>query len=245
VLVYDPPPRRTRVYELKISGHGKNALGTELMTKLLAQLAEADGKPLLLTGEGDAFSAGLNLKEVASLDADGMRAFLSLLQDLTDRLFDYPGPTVALVNGHAIAGGCVLALCCDYRVAANVPRAKIGLNELALGLQFPPRLLRLLGHQLTGPVLERVVLSAQLFDPQGALAAGLLDEVSADAEAVARARLEALAAIPADAYAAGKAALRAGLTVSDPAEERHFLESVVPAWITPELKTKLSAVLKR
>jgi enoyl-CoA hydratase/carnithine racemase len=233
------------VYELKISGPGKNALGSELMARLKEQLREAGGRPLLLTGEGDAFSAGLNLKEVASLDAASMGAFLSGLQTLTDQLFDYPGPSVAWINGHAIAGGCVLALCCDYRVAADVPKAKIGLNELALGLRFPPRLLRLLAHQLTTPVLERAVLSAQLFDPRGALAAGLVDEVSQDAQAVARARLEALARIPADAYAAGKAALRAGLTASDPEEERLFREGVVPAWVTPELKARIEAVLKR
>ncbi len=233
------------MYELKIAGPGKNALGSELMATLQGQLEKAGGRPLLLTGDGDAFSAGLNLKEVASLDADGMNTFLGGLQALTNMLFDYPGPTVALINGHAIAGGCVLALCCDYRVAANVPRAKIGLNELALGLRFPPQLLRLLAHQLTAPVLERVVLTAQLFDPQGALKAGLVDEVAEDAEGVAKARLEALAAIPADAYAAGKATLRGGLTTPNPEEERQFRDSVIPAWVSPELKAKIAAVLKR
>ena len=96
------------MYELTISGPGKNALGTDVMNALLEGLAEADGRPLLLRGEGDAFSAGLNLKEIASLDPPGMKAFLTKLRDLTTQLFDYPGPTVALVNGHAIAGGCVL-----------------------------------------------------------------------------------------------------------------------------------------
>lgn len=233
------------MFELKISGPGKNALGSELMASLQAQLEEAAGRPLLLTGDGDAFSAGLNLKEVASLDAEGMSTFLGGLQALTNMLFDYSGPTVALINGHAIAGGCVLALCCDYRVAADVPKAKIGLNELALGLRFPPQLLRLLAHQLTAPVLERVVLSARLFDPKGAMAAGLVDEVAEDAEAVAKARLEALAAIPADAYAAGKATLRGGLTRPNPEEDRAFRESVIPAWISPELKAKIRAVLSR
>src|SRR5690606_9804653 len=102
--------------ELTIQGPGKNALGRELMGSLLAQLREADGEPLLLTGAGDAFSAGLNLKELLELDEAGMDGFRRLLGELSAALFDYPGPTVALVNGHAIAGGCVLALCCDWRV---------------------------------------------------------------------------------------------------------------------------------
>jgi enoyl-CoA hydratase/carnithine racemase len=233
------------MFELTIAGPGKNALGSELMDRIDAQLTRADGQPLLLTGEGDAFSAGLNLKEVASLDADGMGEFLGKLQGLVDRLFDYPGPTVAWVNGHAIAGGCVLALCCDVRIGAANPKAKIGLNELALGLRFPPRLLRILGHQVPAPLLERVVLTAQLYDPAGAVSVGILHHVSDDAEALARARLEALAKIPPAAYAAAKATLRKGLTTVVPEEEQSFRENVIPAWIAPEVKAKLQAALRR
>lgn len=233
------------MYELRISGPGKNALGSELMDRIAEQLTEAGGQPLLLTGEGDAFSAGLNLKELATLDAQGMGEFLSKLQTLVDRLFDYPGPTVALVNGHAIAGGCVAALCCDVRIGTSNPKTKIGLNELALGVRFPARLLRILGHQVPAPFLERAVLSAHLYDPQGALSVGLLHQVSDDAEALARARLEALAKIPAAAYAAAKATLREGLTTVVPEEERSFREDVIPAWINPEVKARLRAALGR
>src|SRR5262245_26567894 len=129
------------MFEIAMAGPAKNALGTEMMQFLLDQIAEARGRPILLTGTGDAFSAGLNLKEVASLDARGMEVFLRRLEELMAALFAYPGPVVGLVNGHAIAGGCVLTLCCDHRVAARSARSKIGLNELALGLRFPPRVM--------------------------------------------------------------------------------------------------------
>src|SRR5260370_27283898 len=115
--------------EIVVRGPGKNALGTEMMGFLLAQLDAAAGKPILLTGEGDAFAAGLNLKEVARLDEAGMARFLEMLERVMCALYLYPGPTVALVNGHAIAGGCVLALCCDRRIACDEPRLKMGLNE--------------------------------------------------------------------------------------------------------------------
>jgi len=103
-------------------------------------------------------------------------------------LFDHPAPTVALVNGHAIAGGCILALCCDVRVATPNPAARIGLNEVALGVEFPPRVMTLVRYRLSPAAAERAVLGSQLLDPVGAREAGLLDEVTSDAAAVARAR---------------------------------------------------------
>ncbi len=232
--------------EIRLEGPGKNALGTPLMTSVLRQLEAARGAPVLLRGHGDAFSAGLDLKEVLSLDGPGMERFLRLLGDLAAALFDHPGPTVALVNGHAIAGGCVLALCCDARVGVRAPRARLGLNEVALGLRFPGRLLRILRHQ--APALDRLVLGAALHDPEAALALGVLDALAPDevaAEAQARERLAALAALPPAAYAAAKADLRRGVSRTDDAEEAAFLRDVLPAWTSDELKARIRAVLKR
>src|SRR5512139_3677576 len=97
--------------DLVIEGPGRNALGESVMASIVAQTRAAAGRPLFVTGAGSTFSAGLNLKEVASLDEPGMRRFLALLNDVVDALYGYPGPTVACVNGHAIAGGCMIALC--------------------------------------------------------------------------------------------------------------------------------------
>ena len=120
-----------------LDGPGKNALGSEMMSFLVREAAAAGGGPWLLTGAGDSFSAGLDLREVASLDAAGMTAFLTLLEEMVATLWSYAGPTAAAVNGHAIAGGCVVAACCDHRVGAP-GRGRIGLNEVAIGLRFPP-----------------------------------------------------------------------------------------------------------
>jgi enoyl-CoA hydratase len=229
--------------EITIQGPAKNALGSELMGSLLEQVRAAGDEPILLRGSGDSFSAGLNLKEVAGLDAAGMATFLTLLGDLTDAIFDHPAPTLALVNGHAIAGGCVLALCCDWRVGADSPRARIGLNEVALGLRFPARLLRVLRHQL--PRLERVVLPARLLTPQTALDLGLLDELVApeEAEALARKRLAAMASHPRAGYAAAKADLHASVRAADAAEAKAFLDEVVPVWTSDEVKARVRAML--
>jgi enoyl-CoA hydratase len=231
--------------EITMNGPAKNALGTEMLTWLPAQLAAAKGEAVLLTGAGDAFSAGLNLREIAELDGEGMAAFLRLLERCMSALYLYPGPTVALVNGHAIAGGCVLTLACDYRVATSEPRTRIGLNEVALGVRFPPRVLRIVRDRVPAASHVPVILGAELFAPERALAHGLVDEISADAGAVARARLAAFAKHPADGYAATKRALRGAVDAdlaSDDVESRWLRESV-PIWTGDDVKQRVRKVL--
>lgn len=233
------------VFELVMSGPGKNALGIELMEWILAQLDAARSAPILLTGAGDAFSAGLNLKQVASLDRAGMEHFLDTLERLIERLYLHPAPVVACVNGHAIAGGCVLTLCADHRVIVDRPEVRIGLNEVALGLQFPPRLFNVVRRRVAPRALERVVLEAALYPPRTALELGLVDEVAADVGAVARARLAALAAHPAATYAATKRALRGARLPISPEDEQHFRNELVPAWCAPEVKQRVLSILQR
>ncbi len=228
---------------VRIEGPGKNALGTGLMTSLRERIREADGDGLLLVGAGDAFSAGLDLKEVASLDVPSMERFLRNLQDLLLELFLYPGPTVACVNGHAIAGGCLLALACDHRVAARAPKARIGLNEVALGLRFPPVVLSLARARVDA--IEQVVLGSKLHDPESALRLGLVDEVVDDAQGRAEQALKYLESLPRAAYAATKRDLRASAVRSDPAAERAFMEEVLPVWTSEDLRARIRKMLER
>ena len=234
---------------IAMDGPGKNCLGTTTMTSLLEQIEGANGAPILLTGAGDAFSAGLDLKEVGSLDEAGMGRFLRLLERCMTTLFLHPAPTVALVNGHAIAGGCVLTLCCDHRLVVDRPKIKIGLNEVALGVRFPPRVMAIVKTRVPPRSIAEVVLGAGLFDPPAALRHGLVDElVPDDAEAVvhARRRLEGLASHPAAAYAHAKQDLRgtAQTMCADDAWERAMIEAV-PTWTSSSVRAKIASVLRR
>lgn len=227
---------------LVLDGPGKNSLSTELMERTLASVRAAGDNPIFLTGAGDAFSAGLNLKEVASLDVAGLTRFLGVLEDLVQALYEHPGPTVAWVNGHAIAGGCVMALCCDVRVMTAREGVRIGLNEVALGLRFPPRTYAMCVNRVPGPSLARVLLEAELYRAAEAVSLGLVDVLGEEAEA--RARLEKLARHPRAAYAAAKSALRGTLAVPEAVQLR-FISEVAPAWAAPELKARLRAVLDK
>jgi len=233
------------VYELTLDGPGKNALGTAMIESILARLDDAVERAILLVGAGDTFSAGLNLKEVASLDAAGMRRFVELVERLMDRLFLHPAPIVACLNGHAIAGGCVIGLCCDHRVATDDARARIGLNEVALGLVFPPKIARIVKHRVPPRSIHEVVLRGALYSPAEALRVGLVDEVSADALAVARERARELAALPPAGYVSAKRMLRHGLTALDDDTYARELEATLPAWTSDDIKQRIRARLGR
>ena len=231
--------------EIVLEGSGKNALSTELMTRTLRAVRAARGTPILLRGEGTAFSAGLHLKELSTLDRAGIETYLGVLDELVLALFHHDAPMVACINGHAIAGGCVLALTCDLRVATSAPGTKIGLNEVALGLEFPPRILRLVRARVGRAQQRRVLLEAGLYAPEEALRLGLVDEVADDPLAVAQRRLAVLAGHPLDAYAATKRALTDGALDLSAAEEAAWTQRILPRWASEETKNSILRALTR
>ena len=158
---------------ITLEAPGKNAISSELMKRIQGEIAATNGGPILLRGSNGVFSAGMNLKEVAEKDETTMVDFLNLLEGTCQALFHHPGPTVAFVEGHAIAGGSVLALCCDRIIAQDNPRARIGLNEVALGLRFPPRIFDMLRYRIPAATINEVILQAGLHGPQEALRLGL------------------------------------------------------------------------
>jgi enoyl-CoA hydratase len=231
--------------DIVLKAPGRNAMSTGLMTDLRAQLRAAAGRPLLLTGGDGAFCAGLNLKEVMALDLEGMRRFLDLLEATIEELYCYPGPLVVAVNGHAIAGGCVITLCGDHRVMQDDPALRIGLNEVALGLEFPPRVFAAVQRRVAPRSLERVVLEAALYDPPTALTLGLIDAVATDPVAVAREHLARLAAHPVDSFRATKRTLRGTALPVTIERQRWFHDELVPKWVAPELRARIEARLSK
>jgi enoyl-CoA hydratase/carnithine racemase len=174
-----------------------------------------------------------------------MERYLLLLDDLIDALYDHPGPMVACVNGHAIAGGCVVALCADLRVALDNSTLRIGLNEVALGLEFPPKILKLVRHRVAPRAVERVALEAGLYEPRRAVELGLVDEVAADPLPRAEALLATLASHPRSVYSATKRTLRAGNLALTDDDRRAFRERVLVGWTSPEIRDRVRAVFTR
>jgi enoyl-CoA hydratase len=203
-----------------------NAIAPELLADLVRALdACADARALVLVGHGSAFSAGLDLPLLAGLDREAMRAFMGTFTDAMLRLFEAPAPLVAAVNGHAIAGGCVIALQADVRIAADGP-ALIGLNETHLGLGLPPVVLHTLRLAVPATSFAKLALEGTLVPARRALELGLVDEVVPEAEVLPRALEHAagLAALPPAGVRQVKALARRGTAARIRAESGPELE---------------------
>lgn len=188
-----------------------NAIDETLMHDLGEALDGAQRDPdvraVVLTGSGRFFSGGFDLA-APRRDAQAAREMQRLYRDLHAELLGFPKPTVAMVNGHAIAGGFVLALTCDYRLAVDGDY-RIGLNEVAVGAGFPRTAVEILRVRLAHARASELMLGAALYPATQAVRLGLVDELfPADTfEATALRRAARLGALPRAAYVDAKLAL--------------------------------------
>jgi len=193
--------------------HGKvSAIDVELLDALLRELdgVADDVRALILTGTGSIFSAGVDLFRLTQEGAEYVRRFLPLLSRFVRTLFTFPRPVVAAVNGHAIAGGCVMVLACDARLMAK-GAGTIGLPELLVGVPFPAAALEVVRFAVPRDKLQSLLYTGRTLPSQEALTAGLVDEVVAPDDLLARAQEIArqLALIPPQVYRLTKQSLRA------------------------------------
>lgn len=196
--------------------HGPvSAMDVELcegVAEALRGLADERVRAVVLTGTGRSFSAGVDLRRFLADGAPYAARLMAALDEVFLAAFELRIPMVSAVNGHAIAGGCVLAATADVTLMAE-GKGRIGLPEVRVGVPFPRSALEVVRHVVGDVVLRRMVLGGKTYLPDEAAAIGLVDEVVPADEllkaAVARAR--ALAdEIPADTFAITKTQLRRG-----------------------------------
>ncbi|MCI0687283.1 MAG: enoyl-CoA hydratase/isomerase family protein [Sporichthyaceae bacterium] len=195
--------------------HGPvNALDLELVeaiTETFRELDSTDYRAIVFTGAGRAFSAGVDLWRIVDGGPDYVERYLAALIDSFEAVFFTGKPVVAALNGHAIAGGCILASGCDYRIMAA---GRIGVPELLVGVPFPMSALEILVHAV-GPMRARgLALTGGTHEPADAHQLGLIDEVAdaAQLEDQALAIAVRLAdTAPADTFRQTKQQLRLGV----------------------------------
>ncbi len=197
--------------------HGKaNALDLELCEAISVRFDElrtTTDKAILLTGQGRMFSAGVDLPQLVDGGADYVRKFLPALHKLYDTVFHHPKPVIAAVNGHAIAGGCVLACCADRRIAAR-GTGQIGVTELLVGVPFPAMAFEVMRFATAPQYFPDVILSGATFSSDEALKRGLVDEL-VESEHLMECALtvaDTLVRLPAPTFALTKSQIRQPLT---------------------------------
>src|SRR5215468_8739454 len=139
----------------------------EKLVGLMDELEASRARAAVLIGYDTYFSAGLSLPSLLPLGRTELRSLIDLFETAMRRVFTCPLPVVAAVNGHAIAGGCVLALQCDARLIAEGP-VKIGLSEVQLGIGLPSSVLESLRFQVPPSSLVPIALEGTLFTPEEA-----------------------------------------------------------------------------
>lgn len=244
--------------------HGKvQALDAELMEQLSEALDETLGetsapdesageggagpaRAVVLTGTGKAFSAGVDLFRVVEGGRDYVESFLPALTRGLLTLFTHPRPVVAAINGHAIAGGAILACACDARILADGD-LRMGVPELEVGVPYPTLAMEVLRWAVPPQHLQRLVYGASTYGPDHAFNFGLVDEVVAADLILPRAVQVASAygALDPQAFQLTKRTLRR------PALERFenlapsFDRQVVERWAAPETLEAIRGYLKR
>ena len=167
------------------------------------------GHPVVLTGTGSIFSVGLDFDYTFDLfqrqDPEATWEWFQEFRDALLRVFFAPRPTVAAINGHAFAGGLLLALACDVRVAQSGPY-RCGLNEVPVGIPMPSAYTELTIHRVGARVASEAILTGAMYDMDDALRLGFYDEIVAP-DALLQAALERAASTAPDclpAYAHSK-----------------------------------------
>lgn len=167
-----------------------NSLNLELLTAISAALDDLlnnKSRGMILTSSSKSvFSAGLDIMEMYKPKQERMKEFWTTLQDVWFKLYGSPFPTVAAINGHSPAGGCLLAMCCEYRIM--LPNFSIGLNETQLGIVAPTWFQATMRNTLSRRDAELALTLGTLFNTEEALKVGMIDEIAANKEeAIAKA----------------------------------------------------------
>lgn len=226
--------------------HGANALDDELLGALggeVEALVAAGAPPLVLhSAHPNIFCPGLDLKKLDGRSRDDLRRLIEQFAALLRRLATYPGPTVAALSGHAIAGGCLLALACDRRVMARAG-ARLGLSEINLGIPVPAGAITMLLALYPTRAVEQLVLEGDGFGGERAAELGFVERL-AERDAVLDEAVRVanhLGSRPAAAFAEAKGFLRATMAAAMAARDAGEIERFLNHWFDPATQDRIGA----
>ncbi len=207
------------------------AVGAELRSRLGELEADPEIRAVVLTGRGRFFSFGFDVPEFLTYSKAEFTDFLSAFSGFLKYLFLYPKPVVAALNGHAIAGGCMLALACDGRVMA-VGKARISLNEISFGSTVFAASTEMLRFWVGSAAATKILCSGAMMSAEEARSLGLVEDCEPEDAVVDRARRLAsdLGSRPPSAYASIKSLLRRTVVEDTRRREQESILEFVEIW---------------
>lgn len=225
--------------------HGKvSALDVELLREIPKSLEAAradDVGAVVLTGTGGAFCAGVDLVRLEAGGDAYLEEFMPALGTAFRELFFFPKPVVAAVNGHAIAGGCILAQCCDLRIGA-AGSGRIGVPELSVGVPFPLLALEIMRFVTPAQHVQEVLYEGSNYRAEDALQRGLFDRLAGADELLDEAIRSArkLGAFPRDAFGFNKELLRRPVAETIAEHGKDDDARARELWGSPDIRAALS-----
>ncbi|MBV1914738.1 MAG: enoyl-CoA hydratase/isomerase family protein [Pseudomonadales bacterium] len=172
----------------------------------LDQMEKHKVKVLVLSGRDTIFCAGLDLKHLAAIDAQENARFTQMFARTMLRLFTFPIPTIAAVSGHAIAGGCILTMACDYRIVQNGDY-RIQMNEIRNKMSVPKWMSMIASHAVPSHRMTEFILHARIYSPEEAYRLEFVHELCEDADqlkAAVEAKIDDLKELDSKSYAITK-----------------------------------------
>src|SRR6266446_7346670 len=214
----------------------------EALTARFAAVSSA--RAVVLTGTERIFSAGVDLVRLLEGGAPYVRKFLPALSTMLATVFSHPAPVVAAINGHAIAGGCVLACAADRRIMAR-DGGRIGVTELLVGVPFPPAAMEIMRCATAPQFFAEAIFGGATYSPIDAVGRGWIHDL-VEPEALIDRAFEAanrLAALPARAFALSKRQTRAlALERMQNSELDAVIEQI---WTAPETLARVRDYVAR
>lgn len=230
--------------------HGKaNTMDLELCRAVIdvfGELSSSPAKAVVLTGQGHIFSAGVDLIRTNAGGPAYVREFLPVLNAMFGAVFHCPKPVVAAINGHAIAGGCVLACCADYRLMAQGD-GRIGVTELLVGLPFPALAFEVMRLATAPRFLPQAIYRGDICSADDGIARGWVHEVVAPDVLRERAfaAAQTLAALPPLTFAATKRQLHMPAIERLEREGNRIDAAVTDIWAASEAGARIRAYVER
>ena len=226
--------------------HGKaNTMDIELCQAVIDgfnQLRSAPPQAVVLTGQGGIFSAGVDLVRTSTGGPAYIRKFLPVLNAMFDAVFHFPKPVVAAINGHAIAGGCVLACCADRRLMA-AGNGRIGVTELLVGLPFPALAFEIMRFVTAPRHFTKAIYHGETYLPDDAVARGWVQDIVPPAELIDRGI--AVAQTLAATFAMTKQQLQMPVNERMTREGRAIDAKVTDIWAAPETTATIRDYVSR
>jgi enoyl-CoA hydratase len=242
--------RDGRGFKHLIMDRGANALDLALVKEFRARISAlvlGGAPPLILSSSHPrVFSPGWDLKELAAADRPRLAAFLRAFNGLVFDLFSYPAPTAVAINGHAVAGGCLLAMCCDLRAMAT-GRARLGLSEVNLGVPVPAACIRMLQARFAPPVMDDLIFAGSSYTAERALELGIVHTTASRFEVVAEVEREfaKLVSKPRSAVVGSKR-FRLGRVWRDMEDFGQEADDVfLDAWFEDETQVRIRSLVQR